>query len=162
MCFPGGREMLQHWPCKKAVESGGIKIILAAVNSHLGSLYISKHACWALSKIVLGSKGNTWLLISSGGATAVAKVRTKWPNDDYVQTKVKRLANLIGTEINSWAVEKPRVNVKGITGLLMSLGGATTVAKVRTKWLDNAYDQTTVQRPDKLIGTAMDSLNVKK
>jgi uncharacterized membrane protein YeaQ/YmgE (transglycosylase-associated protein family) len=109
------------------------------------------------------SKGNTGLLVLSlGGATAVAKVRTKWPNDDYVQTKVQRLANLIGTEINSWAVEKPRVNVKGITGLIMSLVGAIIVAKVRTKWLDNAYDQTTVQRPDKLIGTAMDNWNFKK
>jgi hypothetical protein len=92
----------------KAVESGGIKMLLAAVNNHLGSLYICKHACWALSKIVRGSKENTGLLITLGGATSVAKVRTKWPNDDYVQTKVQRLAQLIGTEMNSWAVKEPK------------------------------------------------------
>lgn len=97
----------------KAVEMGAmgaLEVLLAAVNNHLGSLYICKHACWALSKIVRGCKKNIGLLISLGGATTVAKVRTKWPNNDYVQIKVQRLTKLIGTEMTSWSVKKSKLS----------------------------------------------------
>jgi hypothetical protein len=75
----------------KAVESGGIKMLLAAVNNHLGSLYICKRSCWALNTIVNGSKENTELLITLDGGAAVARVRRKWPDNDKVQTQVRRL-----------------------------------------------------------------------
>jgi hypothetical protein len=63
-----------------AIESGGIEILLAAVNNHLSSSDICKHACRALYSIVSGSKENTQLLINLGGATAVAKAREMWRN----------------------------------------------------------------------------------
>jgi hypothetical protein len=90
----------------KAIKSGGIKVLLAAVNNHLGSASVCGNACWALRKMVEGSKGNTGLLISLGGATAVAKVRTKWPDNDKVQTQVGKLANLISSEMKTWGGEE--------------------------------------------------------
>jgi hypothetical protein len=45
--------------------------------------------------------------------------------------------------------------VKGITGLLIAY--ATTVAKVRIKWMDNDCVQTKVKHPAKFIGTEMNS-----
>jgi hypothetical protein len=90
---------------KKAVKSGGLQALLAALNNHLDSTNICGYACWTLFNIVEESKENTKLLISMGGATAVAKVRSKWRNNDLVQTWVRKLANLIGTEMNSWTDE---------------------------------------------------------
>jgi hypothetical protein len=99
----------------QAVETGGIKVLLAAINNHLSSALVCERACWALSNIVTGSKENTELLIFLGGATAVAKVRTMWqnndavqtmvggPNNDEVQTRVGRLAKLISVELATWA-----------------------------------------------------------
>jgi hypothetical protein len=55
---------------------------------------------------VLGSEENTGLLITLGGGAVVAKVRTKWPNDDNPQTKVRRLTNLIAAEMEAWADEE--------------------------------------------------------
>jgi hypothetical protein len=87
----------------KAIESGGIEVLLAAVNNHLDSSIVCKHACWALFNIVDGSKENTGLLISLGGAAAVAKVRSKWPDNNDVQTPVRKLANLFVAEMKAWA-----------------------------------------------------------
>jgi hypothetical protein len=53
-----------------------------------------------MESIVGGGKENTGLLISLGGGTAVAKVRTKWPN------RVRKLTNLIASEMKVWAGEK--------------------------------------------------------
>jgi hypothetical protein len=89
----------------RAIESGGIEALIAAVNNHLSSAIVSQKACSALCNIVRGSKENTGLLITLGGGAAVAKVRTKWPNDDHLQTKVRRLANLIAAEMKAWADE---------------------------------------------------------
>jgi hypothetical protein len=89
----------------KAIESGGIEALIAAVNNHLGSALVSQKACSGLVNIVRGSKENTGLLITLGGGAAVAKVRTKWPNDDNLQTKVRRLAHLIAAEMKAWADE---------------------------------------------------------
>jgi hypothetical protein len=86
----------------KAVESGGIEVLLAAVNNHLDSVFVCKHACWAMFNIVKGSKENTELLITSGGGAAVAKVRTKWPDDDKVQTQVQRLVNIFAAGWKAW------------------------------------------------------------
>jgi hypothetical protein len=88
---------------KKVVENGGIEVVLAAVNNHSGSANVCEFACMALFKIVNGSKENTGLLISLCGGAAVAKVRTKWPDNNDVQYWVRELANLIASEMNSWA-----------------------------------------------------------
>jgi hypothetical protein len=88
---------------KKAIESGGIEVVLAAINNHLGSVILCEIACWALCNIVNGSKENTGLLISLCGGAAVAKVRTKWPDNNDVQYRVRRLARLLASEMKSWA-----------------------------------------------------------
>jgi hypothetical protein len=90
----------------KVIESGGIEVHLAAIHNHLGSAIICTDACWALHNIVKESKENTGLLISLGGATAVAKVRTKWPDNNDVQFSARTLANLIAEEMKVWADEE--------------------------------------------------------
>jgi hypothetical protein len=60
----------------KAIESGGIKVVLAAVNNHLDSASLCETVCGTLFNFANGSEENTGLLISLGGAAAVAKVRT--------------------------------------------------------------------------------------
>jgi hypothetical protein len=69
---------------KKANECDGIETIPAAINDHLGSAFFCEVACWALSIIIEESKETTGLLIHLGGAAAVAKVRTKWPDNSNV------------------------------------------------------------------------------
>jgi hypothetical protein len=90
----------------KAVESGGFEVLLAAVNNHLDSANFCEGACLALADITGGCEENTALLISCGGAAAMAKVRTKWPENDGVQTQVRKLAELIATEVEAWADEE--------------------------------------------------------
>jgi D-arabinose 5-phosphate isomerase GutQ len=85
------------------IESGGIKVLLAAVINHVGSSSICIHACGTLSNIIeKDNKEDIRLLISLGGATAIAKVREEWQDDDTVQAWVK-LTMLIGTEMTGWA-----------------------------------------------------------
>jgi hypothetical protein len=79
--------------------------VLAAVNTQLGSAILCENGCWALFNIVKGSKENTGLLITLGGGAAVAKVRTKWPDNNDVQTQVRKLAILIASEMKSWAAD---------------------------------------------------------
>jgi hypothetical protein len=66
----------------RAVKSDGIKIVLAAINNHLGSSILCRAACLALFNMILGVKKNMELLISLGGGAAIAKVKTKWPGID--------------------------------------------------------------------------------
>jgi hypothetical protein len=82
---------------KQAIGSCGIELLLAVVNNHLNSADVCEKACWALSNIVRYSKENTELLITFGGGAAVAKVRTKWPDNNDVQTPVRKLAKLFVT-----------------------------------------------------------------
>jgi hypothetical protein len=91
---------------KKVAEKGGIEVLLAAVNNHLGSAILCQKGCWALYNIVNGSKQNTELLINFGGGAAVAKVRSKWPDNDDVLFHVRRLTNLIASEMKAWADEE--------------------------------------------------------
>jgi hypothetical protein len=84
---------------EKVIESGGIELLLAAVNNHLVSANICEHACWALINIVMDSKENTELLIALGGAAAVAKVNTEWPDHNNVQEQVRRLNEMIVAEM---------------------------------------------------------------
>jgi hypothetical protein len=90
----------------KIIESGGIDFLLAVVKNNLDSEIICENACWALSSIVHGSRENTGLLIALGGAAAVAKIRTKWPDNEDVQVEVRALADLIGSEMKAWADEE--------------------------------------------------------
>jgi hypothetical protein len=91
---------------KKAVASGGFQLLLAAVNNHLDSANLCEYACYDLSNMIEENKEQTKLLIKLGGASAIAKVKEEWPDDDDVQEQVQRLAKLIGTEMNSWADEE--------------------------------------------------------
>jgi hypothetical protein len=91
---------------EKAIESGGIKVLLAAVNNHLVSAYGCVDICWALTYLVQGSKAHTELLIGLGGCATVAEVRNEWLDDDEVQTKVLFLTKLLAVEMNSWIVEE--------------------------------------------------------
>jgi hypothetical protein len=61
-----------------AIESGGIEVLLAAINNHLGSAQVCGEACWALFNMVKGNEENTELLISFGGEAAISLVRSKW------------------------------------------------------------------------------------
>jgi hypothetical protein len=90
----------------KAVESGGMEVLLTAVTNHLDSAIICQNACPAIFNIASGSKENAGLLIGLGGGAAVAKVRTKWRDDDKVQKWVRKLANLFAFEWKAWADEE--------------------------------------------------------
>jgi hypothetical protein len=83
---------------KNAVESGGIELLLAAINNHLVSALVCEKALRALVNLVVRSKENTRLLISLGGGAAVDKVGSKWPNNDNVQIQVRKLANSFALE----------------------------------------------------------------
>jgi hypothetical protein len=83
---------------KQAIESGGIEVVLAAINNHLDSALVCEIACWALTNIVTGSKENTGRLITLGAGAAVDKVRTKWADNNDVQTQVRKLAGYFAAE----------------------------------------------------------------
>jgi hypothetical protein len=87
---------------KKAIESGGIEVTLAAINNPLASAILCEHACEALYNIANGSRENTVLLLSLGGGAAVTNVKAKWPDDGKVQTALKSLTQLIVAEMSSW------------------------------------------------------------
>jgi hypothetical protein len=88
-----------------AIKLGGIEVLLAAINNHLGSSEVCDDACITLYNIAFGSKENTELLITLGGGAAVAKVRRKWPDKDEIQTWVRRLSNLFVAEWKAWGDE---------------------------------------------------------
>jgi ubiquitin len=87
---------------KKAVKSGGMNVLLAAVNNHLDSSDVCETAIWAMQNMFVGSKENAGQFISLGGATAVAAVKNKWPDDDNIQTHVQILSELITGEMKAW------------------------------------------------------------
>jgi hypothetical protein len=92
---------------KRIVDADEMEVFLAAINNHLNSAILCNYACIALCNITeKESKENTGLLISLGGATAVAKVRSKWRNNDLILTRVRKLANLIASEMKTWADEE--------------------------------------------------------
>jgi hypothetical protein len=59
-------------------------------------LVVSILASLSLSYIVEASKKNTEPLISLGGATAVVRLKNKWPENGTFQNIVRSLAKLIG------------------------------------------------------------------
>jgi hypothetical protein len=52
----------------------------------------------ALRYIAIGCKENAGLLISLGRGAAVAKVRKEWPDNNDVQTRVRKLASIFAVE----------------------------------------------------------------
>jgi hypothetical protein len=90
----------------KATESGGIEVLLDAVNNHVGSALLCRSACMALLNIVRRSKENTRLLISLCGGAAVAKVSTQWPDNNDVRTQVRKLEYSFAAEWKARADEK--------------------------------------------------------
>jgi hypothetical protein len=90
----------------KAIEAGGVEVLLAAVNNHLNSAYVCEHACWALYNIMCGTKENAGLLIDLGNGAAVSKVRKEWPDNDHLQTMVRYLTMFIVAEMNAWVDEE--------------------------------------------------------
>jgi hypothetical protein len=92
---------------KKIVESGGLRVLLAAVNNHLDSAKVCQYVFMALSDIIKKENiENIRLLMSIGGATAVVKVREEHREIDAVQIWVRKIGKLIGTEMKSWADEE--------------------------------------------------------
>jgi hypothetical protein len=85
---------------KKAVESGGMEVLLAALDNHLYSADICDNACCTLFNIVDKSKERTRIFISLNGDAAIAKVGNQWPDNAVIQTEVRSLAKSIGTEIS--------------------------------------------------------------
>jgi hypothetical protein len=60
-----------------------------------------EECCVAVFAYLNGSNNRS--LISLGGGTAVAKVRTKWGDDNNVQTPLRKFANLFAAEMKAWA-----------------------------------------------------------
>jgi hypothetical protein len=104
---------------KKAIDKGGIEVLLSAVKNHLSSADICERACWALSNIVTGSKENAELLISLGGSAAVAKMRLEWPNNAKVQALVQKVTRLILDYTKTWIPES--VEMGGVRKLIKDL-----------------------------------------
>jgi hypothetical protein len=57
---------------KKALEAGGIELLLDAVNNLLLSAKICQYAMIALDRVIDGGKESTELFISVGGVTVVS------------------------------------------------------------------------------------------
>jgi hypothetical protein len=101
---------------EKAIESGGIELLLPALDNHLDSAFVCERACLALFHMGEGGKKNTWLLLRLGGGAALAKVSTKsrshevtkWlcPDTSAVQTRVRKLGKLIVKEMKAWVDEE--------------------------------------------------------
>jgi hypothetical protein len=93
---------------KKSVETGAMEFLVAAVNNHLDSARVCDFACWAFYSLITANKESTNIFLSSGGVTAVTKVRVPWPEDEIVQ-EVMKLTKPIVKELNSWSpIEKDK------------------------------------------------------
>jgi hypothetical protein len=142
------------------IDSGGIEVLLHAVNNHLGSSVICKHACGALVSIVAKeNKEDIRRFISLGVATAVAKVRKEWKNDDTVQVLVRRLAKLIGTEMTSWAhmqVDTP-VTTEKVTAVIAASVAAKDEDSIESigQMIEDLFDSDNAK-----INAALDALNL--
>jgi hypothetical protein len=95
---------LQHWQ-EKTLEAGGIEVLLAAVlTNHCSNL--CQNAADALCNLIDGHKENTKLFLSSGGVTALTKVKQNWPDNDIVQNAVRALMIPVLTELYCWTQVK--------------------------------------------------------
>jgi hypothetical protein len=92
---------------KKTLEAGGIEVLLAAfLNSHLISVNVCQNAAYALYNLINGHKENTKLFLSSGGVTALTKVKQNWPDNDIVQNAVRALMIPVLKELYCWTQVK--------------------------------------------------------
>jgi hypothetical protein len=87
---------------RKAVASGSMDVLLAAVKNILNSTEVCHAACLALSRIIATSKENTALFNSSGGVTTVAKVKMDYPDDNGVREAIRLLMIPVLKELNFW------------------------------------------------------------
>jgi hypothetical protein len=78
---------------EKAIESGGIELLLPALDNHLDSAFVCERACLALFHMGEGGKKNTWLLLRLGGGAALAKVSTKSRSHEVAVPGYQRCSN---------------------------------------------------------------------
>jgi hypothetical protein len=88
---------------KQAAERDAIEVLLAAINNHFGSAYICERACLLLISLIADSSENIELFICLGGASAVAKVKKKWPGNDRIQDRMRHLSKSIASHFMRWA-----------------------------------------------------------
>jgi hypothetical protein len=144
---------------RNIIESGGIEVLLAAVNNHLGSEFVCKHAFGTLVNVVQENKESIRLLINLGGATAIAKVRKEWQDDDTTQAWVHHLAMSIGTEMTSWVAM--HIDTPATTEKVNAEIAASTAAKDEDsidsigQMIEDLFDSDNAK-----INEALDALNV--
>jgi hypothetical protein len=88
---------------KKVAEKVGIEVLIAAINNHLGHADRCERACSILMIVITDSNDNTELFIDLGGATAVVKVKNRWPENDKIQIQTRHLFKFIAAHFNRWA-----------------------------------------------------------
>jgi hypothetical protein len=88
---------------KKALEAGAVAILLDVVKHHVRCARICEHMCTIFYRLLMGSKVDTKIFLSSGGVATLTKVREKWPDDEKVQEAVRELTKPIVNELNSWS-----------------------------------------------------------
>jgi hypothetical protein len=142
------------------IDSGGIEVLLAAVTNHLGSSLICKHVCGALVHVIeKENKEDIRRLIILGGATALAKVRKEWEDDDTVQVLVRHLVKIIGTAMTSWAAMQ--VDTPVTTEKVTAASAASTAAKdedsidIIGQMVEDLFDS-----DNAVINAALDALNL--
>jgi hypothetical protein len=91
---------------KKALEAGGITVLIAAVTKHTDSSLVCQHACDTLENIIDGNMEHTRVFMNAGGVAALSKVRNKWPENKRIQASVLGLSKLIRKEMKSWIYEE--------------------------------------------------------
>jgi hypothetical protein len=90
----------------QVVETGGMEVILAAVSNHSSSAFICEHASLILINLIAGSNENIELFVCLGGATAVAKVKNKWPGNYRIRNGMCHLSKCIAAHFIRWGKEK--------------------------------------------------------
>jgi hypothetical protein len=83
------------------METVAMEALVFSLKNHFDSACVCEFAYRALSKIAEGNKKQTELLIELDCGIAVARAKKEWPNDNGVQTQVRRLAELLAAETNS-------------------------------------------------------------
>jgi hypothetical protein len=93
---------------KRIVDADEMEVFLAAINNHLGHADTCERACSILMIMIADSNDNTELFIRLGGATAVAKVKTKWPGNYRIQNGMRHLSKSIAAHFTRWGIDVQR------------------------------------------------------
>jgi hypothetical protein len=80
---------------KRIVE---IEVFLATINNHFDHADTCERACSILMIVIAGSNDNAELFICLGGATAVAKVKNRSPENYRIQTGICNLCKSIAPQ----------------------------------------------------------------